>query len=311
MAAGLQRCIEIAKMVSEIGLIETSKRTGLAPSSIDRDIRIARAAGGFGNDPAILENPTVGRKPKILIFDIETGPNLAYVWQCYETNVHPKGMVEHSKVMSWAAKWLGEDDIMVDCCEKDPTDERICRTLWAVVNEADIVVAHNGQAFDTRSMNTRWVYYRMLPPSPSKIVDTLKIARAVFRFQINKLDYIAQYLGIGEKFSHEGFELWLKCLHGDPEAWKNMREYNKKDVALLEQIYIRLRSWDKKHPNVALMYNDDVRRCIICGGTEFQDIPQPSYTGVNSFPTLRCKNCGKPMRTDEKEYRKPVLRHSL
>ena len=46
---------------------------------------------------------------KILILDIETAPNIAYVWGAWKQNVGHNQRLEKSHIMSYAAKWLGKD----------------------------------------------------------------------------------------------------------------------------------------------------------------------------------------------------------
>ena len=48
-------------------------------------------------------------KVSILILDIETAPNLAYVWKFFKANISPKQVLEDCSIMSWSAKWLGDD----------------------------------------------------------------------------------------------------------------------------------------------------------------------------------------------------------
>lgn len=243
-------------------------------------------------------------KPKILIFDIETTPNLAYVWRTYKENVAPGQMVEHSHVLCYAAKWLGEKEVLFDSMQGDKDDKRVCKSLWKLFDQADVVVAHNGNAFDVLCMNARWVFHGFPPPSAYKQVDTLRLAKQMFRFQINKLDYIARYLGIGRKVEHEGFDLWLKCMRDDKQGWKKMQEYNIQDVLLLEEVYLKLRAWDRKHPIVSLMYDDDERRCPVCGSMHIKSLTKSSYTAASEYKTFRCENCGKVMRSRKPEKRK-------
>jgi len=250
-------------------------------------------------------------KPKVLIMDIETLPNLAYVWSCFKTFVQPNQMLQNITIASWAAKWLDKKKILWDSAEHDEDDKRICQTLWELFDEADIVIGHNGKAFDEKTMNTRWVFYGMVPPSPYKSVDTLQIAKKRFRFEQNKLDYIARYLGIGEKMHHSGFEMWKGCMNGDAKAWKMMVKYNKKDVKITEEVYLKLRAWDNRHPNVALMYDDKELRCPVCGGDDMEHLVADSLTSVSVFDSYRCVNCGKLMRGGKRKDVKEVRRHSL
>lgn len=307
----LTRAIEVARLADSTSVDEAAATLGRTRETVKRLRRLAKESGMYVTGGTVL-SPTRGKHaPRILMFDIETRPSLAYIWRCYDECISPAQMLEHTDILCWAAKWLDSDEMICDSREKDPDDRRICETLWQLMDEADIVVAHNGQGFDVKSMNTRWVQYGFVPPSPYKVVDTLKIAKGCFKFNINKLDYVARFLGVGRKQEHEGFELWTKCMNGDPDAWERMREYNRNDVLILEGVYLKLRAWDKKHPNVATMYSDESRRCIVCGSEMVKEIPQASFTAVSVYPSYRCDNCGKVMRDWKADKREKPLRNSL
>jgi hypothetical protein len=263
-------------------------------------------------DPSVLAESKA--MPKILIFDIETTPNLAWVWGMYKQFISPAQVVQNTDILCYSGKWLGKKKIIFDSKQHDKDDRRICETLWHLFDEADIVVAHNGDGFDVKIMNARWLSMGFNPPSPYKSVDTLKMVKAKFRFPMNKLDYLARYLNIGKKVEHEGFDLWIKCMNGVKSAWDRMRKYNIEDVRLLEEFYLLIRAWDNRHPNVAIMYDQvgEKNRCVICGSDDLKDEPKASYTNVSIFPTVRCNNCGKAMRTAKRdETGKKILRHSL
>jgi hypothetical protein len=237
---------------------------------------------------------------RVLVFDIETSPMLSWHWRCYDENISPQQVERVSQIMCFAAKWLGEDSVYFKSMEGHKTDKPVLKDLWNLVDRADIVVAHNGNAFDLKTIRARWIVHGFDPPSPYKSIDTLKLATAVGRFSINKLDYLGKYFSIGRKLEHEGFGLWLKCMAGDKDAWLRMEGYNVQDVLLLEQLYLKLRPWDKKHPNVALYYDDGLRRCTVCGAASVKSMPHDAATSVSLFPVFRCTSCGKVMRSRKK-----------
>src|SRR5688500_19264039 len=51
--------------------------------------------------------------PKVLIFDIETAPIEAYVWDIWNQNVSLEQIKEDWAVLSWSAKWLGAPESSV------------------------------------------------------------------------------------------------------------------------------------------------------------------------------------------------------
>jgi hypothetical protein len=252
---------------------------------------------------------------KVLLFDIETTPMKSWHWRMHDENIAPKQVIEFSRVLCYAAKWLGRDAVAFERTNYRAgakSDRQACRDLWKLFDEADVVVAHNGKAFDTDTLRARWMFYGLQPPAPFKVFDTLRAARGYFRFPSNSLDCIARYLNIGRKVEHEGFDLWLKCMEGDGAAWQRMETYNVGDVLLLEEAYLRLRPWSNLHPNIALRHDGDTRRCVCCGAAALEELAKASYTNASVFPSFRCKKCGKVMRGRKRDKRNgDLMAHSL
>lgn len=234
---------------------------------------------------------------KILLYDIETAPNLAYVWGKYQQDV-----IDYEKewyLLCFAYKWLGDKNVkaesLVTSQSKDPTnDEHLVKILWKLFDEADIVIAHNGDAFDNKKVFARFAAYGMKPPSPFKTVDTKKAAKRYFMFNSNKLDDLGNYFGIGRKINTGGFELWKGCMTGDKKAWHKMIKYNKQDVVLLEKVYNRLLPWIGNHPNVNLYHENDIG-CPNCHSTHFQSRGF-DYTASTKKRKYQCQACGKWFR---------------
>lgn len=208
---------------------------------------------------------------KILLIDIETAPNVAYVWGAWKQNIGQNQWKEKSHIMSFAAKWLGEDGIMYEENRKK-NDRKIVKAMLDLFDEADMVVAHNGRKFDIPTILGRGLVYGFSPPSPFHVVDTLDTARREFRFTNNTLANLATELKLTQKSSHKkfpGFELWLECLRGNDEAWQEMRDYNIDDVVVLEELYLRMRPYMKNHPNVVRHAEEGVF-CPKCGSDNIQ-----------------------------------------
>lgn len=118
-------------------------------------------------------------------------------------------VVSEGYTLCYSAKWLGKKNVLFDAMPfygeykvGSENDFSVVKSLWDLLDKADIVIAHNCQDFDVPMMNSRFVFNDLRPPSPYKIVDTLKIARQNFRFPSNKLDDLGEYLGLGRKMPH-------------------------------------------------------------------------------------------------------------
>lgn len=227
---------------------------------------------------------------KTLLLDIETSPNLAYVWGLYKQNISINHIVDSGSVLCWSAKWLDEDDVLFDSVHNSKPKAMLKR-VHALLEEADAVIHYNGASFDIPVLNKEFLLHGMAPPAPYRQIDLLQTARNRFRFVSNKLDYVAQALGIGHKHRHRGFELWVQCMAGNKEAWDEMEEYNKQDVRLLEEVYKRFLPWIRNHPNVGLYSDSGVPACPHCGSSSIQRRGY-SYTSMGKYQRYQCNDCG-------------------
>ena len=205
---------------------------------------------------------------KILLLDLETAPNLVHVWGLWQQNVGLPQILTSGYTLCWAAKWHGEKKVMFDSIHQS-SSEKMLFGLHDLLGTADAVVHYNGTKFDIPTIQKEFVLNHMAPPAPYKQIDLLQVARKEFRFPSNKLDYVVQALGVGKKIRHAGHELWIACMNGDDKAWKEMENYNKNDVIILEKLYDRLLPWIKTHPNYGL-YNGGKVVCVNCGGHHLQ-----------------------------------------
>lgn len=230
---------------------------------------------------------------KTLFLDIETAPSLGWVWAKWETNVID--FKADWYILSFAYKWLGERLVHVvglndfEGYEKDKeNDYTLVQRLWDLVDQADIVIAHNGDGFDLVKANTRFISHGLPPPSPYRTVDTLKLARKVFKFDSNKLDDLGRYLGVGRKLPNTGFHLWRGCMEGNPESWNTMKRYNKQDVALLEKIYFLMRAWAPSHP--VITHGEGPSKCPKCASDNTQKRGFV-YTLLRKKQRFQCMSC--------------------
>lgn len=246
---------------------------------------------------------------RILIFDLETSPLRAYVWSRWRQNVYLDQTIAEWFLISWSAKWLGEKEVYSNVLTPqeilNEDDGRIVKNLWKLLDEADIVIAHNGKKFDIPKINARFILNECPPPSFYKQIDTKEVAAKQFGFSSNKLDALAGYFGIRHKDDTD-FDLWVRCLNGEQEALNYMEKYNRGDVVILEKVYLKLRPWINSHPNLNVYMDDGVNKCISCGST---DITEDSfyYTNRNKFKTYRCNCCGALSRETKGELKHKIL----
>lgn len=234
-------------------------------------------------------------KPKIALFDIETAPSLGYFWgKLWETNII--SVQSPWYMLCFSYKWYGERKIHTHSLREYTgynknleDDRRLIKDLYRVFDEADILVAHNGDKFDIRKTNARFIKHGFKPPSPYKTIDTLKAARKYFQFESNKLNDLGQYLGLGKKLPNTGFDLWRRTMAGDPDAWDTMERYNRRDIVLLEKVYDKLKPYITNHPKL-----DTYRERSCCPVCQSLNTQRAGFlVALNrKYQRYRCMDCG-------------------
>lgn len=206
-------------------------------------------------------------KPKILFYDIETEPNTAYVWGKYQQDVI--AYKKERSILCFAYSWLNGP---TTCHTREglKTDKALCIRLYRLFNEADIVVAHNGDDFDQKVVRARMLYHGVKPHKILTTIDTKKVAKAYFNFNSNSLKDLAKYLKLPNKLENTPFEVWLGCMKDDPKSWARMVRYNKRDIKVLKAMYRKFLPWINNHPNIArLLHPKEAygKKCPTCASS--------------------------------------------
>lgn len=245
--------------------------------------------------------PKAHKTVKVLLLDIETAPMLGYVWGLWDNNIALNQLHTDWYILSWSAKWLGDspDKVMYKDqrnAKNIEDDSVILKEIWNLLDEADVVIHQNGTKFDIRKLNARFIQHGFPPPASFRQIDTLKIAKKHFGFTSNKLEYMTDKLCTKyKKLKHSdfsGFELWKECLAGNKKAWDSMKKYNMYDVLSLEELYNKLKVWDKTiNFNV---YHDHFNIICKCGSIDFKQKGHV-FTNSGKFKRFICNSCGAEM----------------
>lgn len=257
------------------------------------------------------DGPQPTEVAKILLLDIETAPMEVFAWRLDQKWIPESMIIKDRSVLSWSAKWLFDADVMGESVKPteamDRRDGSVIFNIWNLLDAADIVIAHNGNQFDTKILNTRFAINGLKPPMPYRTIDTLRVAKSNFNLPSYKLDYINRLFKLTPKRWNEGFNLWRRCVNGDSKALAEMLEYNKIDIVALEECYLELRPWIKSHPNIALFISTDKEICTNCG-SETLDWGGRYITPAGRYKAFRCGGCGaigrsrySDLTTEEKE----------
>jgi predicted RNA-binding Zn-ribbon protein involved in translation (DUF1610 family) len=255
--------------------------------------------GDFARRIAPKIAPAAKKGLRVLTWDVENTPNIVHTWGLHNVNVGINQIVKPATTFAFAAKWYGEKEVMF---HSDHTDGHEAMVLKAheLLSEADIVVGFNSVGFDNKHMAREFLLAGFAPPKPFKNVDLLRVARSQFKFTSNRLDHLAQQLGLGSKTSHQGHELWTRCMAGDERAWKLMSKYNRQDVVLTEKLYDRLRPYIPNHPHMSMLTGQEWG-CPNCGHSDVSKNRQgTARANVTQYRQYQCPACGTWIRGNKK-----------
>lgn len=248
--------------------------------------------------------PELNIKPKVLFYDIETTLAKSYHFGQWKQNLSVKQQVQEGHLLSHAWAW-GNSDVVgsiltrEEILNHDP--ERLVLEAWALLDNADIVVAHYGKKFDIPKLNGYFLKYGLQPPSPYKVVDTKEISSKKFLLPFNSLEYLAKALGVQQKIDNSGIQLWIDCDHGKQEALDEMLAYNIGDIEALRDVYNRLISWDNNGVNMALYNDEHTSLCTHCGSDDILSLDgKYAYTAQRKYSLYRCNSCKAVLRSNSK-----------
>jgi predicted RNA-binding Zn-ribbon protein involved in translation (DUF1610 family) len=233
--------------------------------------------------------------PKVLTVDLETSPLAAYTWRMYgEQNISLDQLIDPGGVIMVGYKWRHEKQAHTLTIPEHGV-AGMARQTKALLDEADTVVTWNGISFDEPHLRGLLFQAGEDRPAPYVSLDLYRIVRREFREPSNKLDYWAQYLGVGSKIKHAGFNLWVGCMDGDEKAWDTMAKYCRQDVTLTEKILDRfeqggwLTTAGLPHRS---MYGGAPDGCPVCGSAKYQRRGKIKKKQL-SYQRFQCQDCGQ------------------
>lgn len=236
-----------------------------------------------------------------LFFDIETSPCLGWFWRpSQKTSIGYHQILEHAKIICICYKWENTDKIYSLKWDKNQCDKVMVKNFIRIMNQADEIVGHNSDRFDTKWIRTRDIFHRLSMPPDYVSIDTLKESRKGFNFPSNRLDAICKYLGIGEKIKTTE-QLWMDIWRKkSSKAMGEMIKYCKMDVLILQEYLNILKPYIK--PKTSL---DGIRcNCSECGSSNTQKRGKTINAGGSISVRFQCKDCGKYGRSPEKIFDK-------
>ena len=278
----------------------TARKIGLTPNKSMR-YRLKK------NSKALREYLKLNMEKPIrrLFFDIETSPMIVYSWRVgYNINLPYDNVINEWKVICISYKWEHENEVKNLTWDKNQCDKKMLEEFVKLANSADELIAHNGDRFDIKKVRTRCIYHR-IPMFPKyRSLDTLKKARGNFSFPNNKLDTIAQYLGVGAKLKHEGFDMWVKCMQNDKQALKDMVKYCDMDIVVLEDVYLTMQNYIKPNTHAGVVNGGLKHSCPVCGNEHDLTLVKNDVTQKGTISrVMECDNCGHVYNISNSSYK--------
>ncbi len=236
-------------------------------------------------------------KQKVLCLDIETSLMTAYLFETGEQYVGHADIKDDWYITAWGAKWVDDPDSkIIYYASYTGDDSKILKPLWALLNEADILLTQNGTKFDTRKINARFMLNDFPPPKPYVHYDTYKLTKKVASFTSHSLEYLAsKFCKKHKKTSHSkypGKKLWIECAKGNRDAQNEMKKYNIEDVLSTEELYQNIRAWAPDSMPKVFNMTDSETECGTCGLVGPMIVGKPRKTAKYMYQQNRCPKCG-------------------
>ena len=233
-------------------------------------------------------------KRRRLFFDIETSPNIGLFWEAgYKKNIDVSNIIQERAIICICYKWEEEKEVYSLNWDAKQNDKTMLQKFILVANQANELVGHNGDKFDLAWIRTRCLFHHIEKFPKYTTIDTLKVARSKFRFNSNRLNYIADFLGLGQKIKTE-YSLWKDILlKKDKVAMEKMIKYCKKDVILLEQVFNALKNHIAPKTHYGVIFGHYKGSCPECGSDDIIIKDRRALASGIIKLIFRCKTCGK------------------
>lgn len=257
-----------------------------------------------------LFNSCTEKEPsvKILYIDLEYTFSFSGHFQNWGVNISQDAKIRESHLLSYAYAWNNrevkgevlkaeaiQNDLLRSIVQNDvktDIDFDMTLKLWHLLEQCDIAIAHNSRGYDIKQMNSLFLKYNLPLPSPYKVVDTLAIAKKMFKLPFKSLKYLAQYLNVTQKIDNGGNEFWrLASIGYSDEVLNEMLTYNKGDIETLREIYLKLRMYNNDGVNLGAFNDGNELSCPSCGCNDLSKLNKQATTTRHQYDVYRCNHC--------------------
>lgn len=201
------------------------------------------------------------------------------------------------------------NDIFLDGGKKARlSEEKIVRKAWQLLDEADEVMAFNGDRFDDKVLIAAFMRYRLGMPSPYVTIDPFKMSKSA-RFPSHSLNNLCRSFGIEGKTEVTYGSTWRGCLAGDRKQRKLMREYCDNDVYKMFDIFEIVFPYAKTKMKTNISaHRNGAFCCNYCGSSRLK-VNKTRTFGTGTYTSYLCLGCGKypRERIADPEYDRAAL----
>jgi len=243
---------------------------------------------------------------KVLIYDIETSYNIVKSFRIgYNKTLTPNDIIKERAIICVSYKWLGSDEVVNIAWDKNQSDKKLLEQFIPIMNQADLLVAHNGDKFDMKFIKGR-AFKHNLPMHVNYVqFDTYKVARKKFDINSGKLDYIAKYLELSYHKIKVDMELWDRViLERSPEALDEMVEYCNRDVFVLEDVYNAMANWEHPKVHAGVILTEDRISSPYSGSKNIELTKTTSTTRGTLKRVMTCNDTNRTFELSDAQYRK-------
>ena len=243
------------------------------------------------------------KKPKIIIWDLETMPNPeevikrlpgmgAWPGRTLKSDLNSIICFGYKEYGKKRAKCVNGWDFQKDWKKDRHNDYNVVKAAYDILKDADGIVTHNGTKFDVKVLNTRLKYHGL--PRLPKIhhTDTVRLARSNLSLFSNSLSAVAKFLNCTDKMQvNNKWDLWVKLSMGkDTKKTRDvMTKYCKQDVDTLEEVYEELKQYHTSHVNFNAVAGTK-ENCPTCGSTHTQKYGT-KITKTGKKQRYQCQDC--------------------
>lgn len=215
-------------------------------------------------------------KLKGVVLDYETSPQKGYFFGSkWETNIVK--ILEFETIISASLVDFDNNKVIFKAQWNFPdwkkgiwNDKSLVKWLYEYLQKYDIIAGQNSDQFDIKVLNTRLSFWNLPQLPDSKTFDSKKIAKSKLHLPSYSLEDMLNFFGMGGKYHHIGFEMWLGSRDGDTKLQRMMKLYNNQDTMktkrlLVEKLFPLMKQFNdflRVNPNKEIGINCSNPACL-------------------------------------------------